>query len=124
MNKVILINGFAGVGKLTVAEILSGMTGYTLLDNHMINNIVFPFINIDQDIDDSIWHEIITIRKSVFKIISIGKIYDNFILTNEICDDHIDLKYYSDIEKFARSIKAILCNVVLECDDKEELKKE
>ncbi len=44
--KLIFISGLPGVGKLTVAKELSGLTGYKLFHNHLVVDLllsVFPF---------------------------------------------------------------------------------
>jgi hypothetical protein len=94
MNNVILyLIGFAGTGKLTIAQAIMARAPFLLVDNHSINNVVFRLIDTDgiSPLPPSVWEHVRKIRAVVFDTMrSLSKPEHNFVLTNELVEGKED----------------------------------
>lgn len=59
-NCIILLMGFAGVGKLTTAKELVKYPNFKLVDNHLWNNVIFRLIEQDgiTPLPEKVWKKI------------------------------------------------------------------
>ena len=90
MNNVLLyLIGFAGTGKLTIANEILELSPFLLVDNHFINNVVFSLIDTDGNgpLPPSVWENVGKVRSIVFHTIRyLSKPDRNFVLTNEFVE--------------------------------------
>lgn len=103
-NTFVYLLGHPGVGKLTVARAICAATGARLLDNHLINNVVFSLIRADgkTPLPEGIWDLIGPIRNVAFEAIEkFGDPDDSYILTNALTDDPIDRQWFDDAAALA-----------------------
>jgi hypothetical protein len=106
MNNVILyLIGFAGTGKLTIANAILERSPFLLVDNHFINNIVFRLIDTDGNgpLPRRVWENIGKVRSIVFDTMRyLSKPDRNFVLTNELVEgDAEDEKVFQDVRAVA-----------------------
>ena len=116
MNKslILYLIGHPGVGKLTIAK---EMKNYTLCDNHLINNVIFSLLKLDEQyhVPESAWDYIEQVRDVVFDFISHDK-RNHYILTNVLNDDEGDRRLFQKVENLAERKNAILVPVKLFVD--------
>jgi shikimate kinase len=90
MNNVILyLIGFAGTGKLTIAQAILARAPFLLVDNHFINNVVFRLIDTDghSPLPPRVWEHVRKVRAVVFDTMrSLAKSERNFVLTNALVE--------------------------------------
>ncbi|HXZ68995.1 MAG TPA: hypothetical protein VEH07_10430 [Alphaproteobacteria bacterium] len=125
-NTFIYLIGFPGVGKLTIAKVLSDLTGAKLVDNHLINNPIFNVIGADgiTPIPKPAWDRVQAIREIVFDAIaSIASSSFSFILTNVLFDKPDDRAVFLQVAALADARKARLVPVLLECAEQELLRR-
>jgi hypothetical protein len=106
MNNVILyLIGFAGTGKLTIANAILERSPFLLVDNHFINNIVFRLIDTDGNgpLPPRVWKNVGKIRSIVFDTMRyLSKPGRNFVLTNELVEgDAEDEKVFQEVRALA-----------------------
>ena len=117
--KVIIIYGAMGVGKLTVAKLLSEKTGYKLSHNHLVNDLLYSLFERNtleiNELAESI-------RYMVYeKAIQTGK---SFILTHTYSHDYVSLTGQTDPEYLRNLQKRITSKggeayfIHLQADDK------
>jgi len=82
--------GPAGVGKLTVAQVLAPLLQARVVDNQWINNPIFGLLDNDRTspFPTAVWMEIDKVRSAVLETIArISPPEASYILTNELYDD-------------------------------------
>ena len=126
-NTIVLLLGYPGVGKLTVARELCALSGAKLLDNHSLLNVVFEMIDADgrTPIPDPVWDEIDVIRDAVFRSIEVAaRPGGSFVLTNALIDsDAQDRPIYDRVALLAERRRALFAPVVLVADRDEILRR-
>jgi hypothetical protein len=127
MSKSIIIYliGWPGVGKLTIAkEILKDDKSFILCDNHLINNVIFSLLRLNEKyiIPEESWEYIGKIRDVVFDFIAHDK-KNNYILTNVLNDDEGDKSLFQKVENLARRKNALLIPVKLFAEYNEHAKR-
>ncbi|MDR2902488.1 MAG: AAA family ATPase [Lactobacillales bacterium] len=123
-KSIIYLLGFPGVGKLTIAKELCKNDKFVLMDNHRINNCIFPFIDLSKKIPEEVWETVLSIREKVYDFIErYPNIQKSIVFTNALFDkNNDDLEVYQRIEKIASTISCPLIPIRLICS-KKELKK-
>lgn len=118
---LIHINGFPGVGKLTVARELEKLTGGRLIDNHAIINLAYlatehgtpEFFDL---------HKNLTI--ALYKTLSETKGHDLLIFTNaQAAELPEDIDRFNRIKNLATARNETLVPVVLTCEAEENKKR-
>ncbi len=118
---LIHINGFPGVGKLTIARELEKLTGGRLIDNHAIINLAYlaaehgtpEFFDL---------HKNLTI--SLYKTLSTAKDLNLLIFTNaQATELPEDVERFNSIKDLAASRNEVFIPVVLTCDQEEHRKR-
>jgi predicted kinase len=125
-NTMIYLIGYPGVGKLTVARELCARTGARLLDNHLVNNVVFSLLERDGStpIPAPAWDEIKHIRDAALRIVAqVAKPYQSFVLTNVLLDDDDDRALLAQVQDTAAQRGARFVPVVLDCHEAENLRR-
>ena len=116
-NTFIYLIGFSGTGKLTIAKELQKLVPAILVDNHLINNVVFSLIDCDgvTPLPDEVWDYTWQVRDIVLSTIRhLSKPERNFIFTNELIEgSENDAKLFEEIETLATQRRANLFPVRL-----------
>jgi hypothetical protein len=108
MNNVILhLIGFAGTGKLTIAQAILARAPFLLVDNHFINNVVFRLIDTDgkSPLPPRVWENVRKVRAIVFDTMrELSKPARNFVLTNQLVEGAAeDEKVFQEVRALARA---------------------
>tara|TARA_B100001750_G_scaffold246485_1_gene268983 strand:- start:2453 stop:3034 length:582 start_codon:yes stop_codon:yes gene_type:complete len=127
-NYVLLLNGYPGVGKLTVAEELARhINGLHVIDNHMLNNPIFALVreNGTTEIPSQAWESIRNIRKIVLTALSSYASPNlNFVFTNCLAEeDQDDVNIYDQIKESAEQSQRLFIPVLLTCSLEENKKR-
>lgn len=125
-NTIVYLIGHYGVGKLTVAKALCAATGARLLDNHLINNVVFSLVRVDgkTPLPETVWDRINGIREIAFDAIeSLAPADYSYILTNALHDIPVDREWFERTVELARRRGAVFVPVELGCDEAENARR-
>jgi hypothetical protein len=122
-NTFIYLIGFAGVGKRTVANEICAQTNCRLIDNHRINNVVFPFVhtNGETPLPSEIWEKTKSIRAIALEtMVNLGNRNFSYVFTNNLYQDDLeDLEIYHSIETAAQDMQALFVPISFQCDAEE-----
>jgi chloramphenicol 3-O-phosphotransferase len=86
---LIYLIGFAGCGKLTIAQAIQARCDCILVDNHHINNVIFSLIDPDgkTKLPDQVWEHVRQVRSAVLATIrDLAKPGRTFLFTNELLE--------------------------------------
>jgi hypothetical protein len=125
-NTIIYLLGHYGVGKLTAAKAICAATGARLLDNHLINNVVFSLIEADgkATLPDAVWDATNAIREVAFGVIEqLAPMHFSYVLTNSLTDDPVDRQWYERAVELAAHRQATFLPVLLTCDEAEHARR-
>src|SRR5262245_29704703 len=113
----IYLIGFAGCGKLTIARAIQKKMDCILVDNHLINNVIFSLIDPDgkTKLPNKVWDNIHQVRSAVFDTIrNLAKPGRTFVFTNELLEgEDYHLKVFADTAELARARNALFLPVRL-----------
>jgi hypothetical protein len=122
-NTIILLMGFAGVGKYTIGQGLSKLTGAKLVDNHLINNPIFTVVDADglTQLAAPVWDKVKEIRRVVYNAIrELSPPNLSFIFTMELREnntaDHVG---FVELKKLADARGSLFVPIRLVCDVEE-----
>ena len=103
---VIYLIGFAGCGKLTIARAIQARFDCILVDNHLVNNVIFSLIDPDgkTKLPPKVWENILQVRAAVLDTIRhLAKPGRSFIFTNELLEgDPRDWDVFLETAQLAR----------------------
>ncbi|EJC79124.1 hypothetical protein Rleg4DRAFT_0713 [Rhizobium leguminosarum bv. trifolii WSM2297] len=119
--RIVLI-GFPGVGKLTIAKELSALVSAKIVDNHSINNPILRLLDEDgtASLPKGIWEFTGRVRQTVLDAITAYVPSANFIFTHAgIEGDERSLRTFQQIASAAEACDAVLVPVRLLCDEEE-----
>jgi hypothetical protein len=125
-NTIVYLIGHYGVGKLTVAKALSTLTGARLVDNHLVNNVVFSLIRADGQtpLPSAVWDHISDIRTSAFEVMeTIAPPEFSYVLTNALEDVPEDRAWYDRALLLAERRGALFVPVMVTCDEAENARR-
>lgn len=126
-NTIIYLIGFAGVGKYTIATEICAQTHCRLIDNHLINNVVFSFVREDggKKLPPEIWRRTQKIRTiALDTMVDLGNRDFSYVFTNQLRqDDQEDWQIYNAIESAATKMNSLFVPICLECDPDENKKR-
>lgn len=125
-GNIIHLIGFPGVGKLTVAKEIVRQGGYTLIDNHKINNPVFSIIGADgkTPLPGNVWTYIQNIWNVVYDVMeNLSPRHLDFVMTNALIEAKEDRAHYKKIKSIASNRGGAYIPVVLSCDLEEHQKR-
>jgi hypothetical protein len=125
-NTIIYLIGHYGVGKLTVAKALCAATGARLLDNHLINNVIFSLVRADgrTPLPPGVWDHIGQIREIAFEAIeTLAPPEYSYVLTNALTDDPVDRHWFGRTVELARRRNSVFIPVLLDCDEAENARR-
>lgn len=114
-NCIVLLMGFAGVGKLTIAKELASHPNFRLVDNHTWNNPIFNLINQDgiTPLPETVWIKTGKICDVIFETMRELSPHDfSFVITQEmILDDEYPTLFYERVSQLATDRKAMFLPV-------------
>jgi hypothetical protein len=122
-NIIVLLLGYAGSGKLTVARALAPAIGALVVDNHWINNPIFGLLDTDGStpLDPAVYSQVDKVRGAVMETIAaFSPPRRNFIFT--YCafeDDSGDRRSYDLMRSTAERRAALFVPVRLLCSEQE-----
>jgi len=109
-NALIYLFGFSGTGKLSIARELQTLVPCTIVDNHLINNVVLSLIDADgkSPLLPLVWEHIARIRAVVFDTIrTLSGSQRNFIFTNELIEGvEVARRVFAQVAEVASSRNA------------------
>lgn len=115
---VVHINGWPGVGKLTVGRALAERISARLIDNHTLLNPAEALFSRRDPLYASLRGEV---RKSVLDHIKRADSAMSFVFTDALSDDAYDTAMFEEITAVAMHRNARLVAVVLDCDEPENV---
>jgi predicted kinase len=122
-NTIFFLVGHAGVGKLTTAKAISGLTGARVIDNHYANNPIFNLIELyrKEPLPDAVWERIGEVRRAVHETIAtLSPPAWSFVFTLVALEEHEpDRTTYHSIRDVARRRGARFQPVHLKCAPQE-----
>jgi predicted kinase len=122
-NVLVYLLGFAGTGKLTIANVLADLIGAKVVDNHWINNPIFGLIDADgkTPLPDAVWTQVGKVREAVLETIAtLATPEANFVLTQELVDgDPVDQAIFQSVCEAAARRGACFIPVRLLCEEAE-----
>ncbi|SCB58784.1 hypothetical protein GA0061105_105253 [Rhizobium aethiopicum] len=123
MKLFVLLMGFPGVGKLTIARELSRLLAAKVIDNHWFNNPILRLLDDDgtTPLPNGIWEYTGRVRQAVLDaIVAYGPPSSNFIFTQAgVEGDERSLRTFQQIAGAAQQREALLVPVRLLCDEGE-----
>src|SRR5262245_39734913 len=117
---IININGWPGIGKLSVAELLHRRIGGHLLDNHAIYNVAFSLCAFGTP---EFFDTVRAVRHIAFARASKIPADTPIILTSAYADTPFGRENWAAIRAVANSRGTPLCNVVLDCSLEENMRR-
>lgn len=122
-NLFIYLVGFAGTGKLTIAQALARLVDAKVVDNHWINNPIFGLIDPDgvTPLPAAVWTQVAKVREAVLETIAtLATTEANFIFTHEGLEgDPVDQAIFESIRSTAARRGAHFVPVRLLCEEGE-----
>ncbi|MBX5068618.1 chloramphenicol phosphotransferase [Rhizobium lentis] len=123
MKSFVLLIGFPGVGKLTIAKELSPLLAAKVIDNHWFNNPILRLLDDDgtTPLPSGIWKYTGRVRQAVLDaIVDHAPPTANFIFTHAgLGGDERSIRTFQQIADAARQCEALLVPVRLLCDEEE-----
>jgi len=126
-NMLVLLIGFPGVGKLTIARELGQLLPARVVDNHWINNPVLRLLDDDGygKLPDAVWEQTAKVRQAILD--TIATLCDpkaNFVFTNAgVHGDPRSAASYRQVRDAADRRQAKFLPVRLICDEDELLRR-
>jgi len=125
-NVIIYLLGRYGVGKLTIGKALCAATGARLVDNHLINNVIFSLLRVDgkTPFPDGTWERIDQVRELALGAIeTLANPEWSYVLTNALDDTPEDRAWYARVETLAARRQALFVPVELSCAPDENMRR-
>jgi len=117
---IININGWPGVGKLSVAERLQQRIGGRLLDNHAIFNVAFSLCEFRTP---EFFETVRAVRKIAFARAAKLPAETSVILTSAYANTPFGRENWTAIRELANARGTLLCNVVMDCSLAENIRR-
>jgi len=123
-NTIVYLIGFPGVGKYSAAkELLKLQPNFRIVDNHLINNLIFTLIEKDDTspIPEDVRTNILKIWDIVFDTLTnIADANHNFVLTNVLLESKKrDHEFYHKVRNMAEQRQALFVPIRLLCQNNE-----
>lgn len=121
MNQIprtIYLIGLSGTGKYTIAKEIARQAKYKIVDNHLINNVIFSQLDLNKKIPENAWAAISKIRMATLDFISQNTV-DNYIFTNVLLDVVHDYELFELIKNTAekRGSQFIPVKLIIDYDE-------
>jgi predicted kinase len=120
---IVVLLGFPGTGKLTIARKLAPILGAIVIDNHWINNPIFGVIESDgkKPLPESVWARTSEVRAAVLETIgTLSRPERTFILTySGMKAEAYDIESLRLMQKAARDRESAFIPIRLLCSEDE-----
>jgi thymidylate kinase len=120
MDLIVHINGWPGIGKLTIARILAKRLSGKLLDNHTLLNPAEALFDRSDPLHGSLRQ---AVRVSVLDHAAQLQPGVPLVLTDALSDDPTDQALFDDYRSLAARRRARLVSVMLECEPDENVRR-
>lgn len=117
---LIHLNGWPGVGKLTVGRLLQASIGGHLLDNHTIYNVAFKLTVFRSP---EFYETVRAVRNIAFSRITQLPAGTPVIMTNGLGDSEWGKENWEEIRRLAERSGSPLFSVILTCDPQEHMQR-
>ncbi|MGF6227644.1 putative kinase [Inquilinus ginsengisoli] len=112
---IVHLNGWPGVGKLTVARLLAPRLQARLIDNHLLHDVAIRCAGID---DPARWPLYETVRAAAYQVLADRPRSETFVMTNALCiGSPREREAWRQVVALAETRAVPLVPVVLEADD-------
>ena len=112
---IVHLNGWPGVGKLTVARLLAPRLQARLIDNHLLHDVAIRCAGID---DPARWPLYEAIRAAAYRVLAERPRAETFVMTNALCvGSPRECESWRQVVTLAETRAVPLVPVVLEADD-------
>lgn len=121
---IIYLTGKPGVGKYTIAQVLSRQYNFVICDNQLINNPIFELLQYDgySKIPDYAWEGIAKIRTEILNFLT-QEHSNNYVLTNCLAETEEDRELYEQVHQMAISRGSLFVPVQFTISKQEHLKR-
>ncbi|TSD86112.1 ATP-binding protein [Mycobacterium sp. KBS0706] len=111
---IVHLNGWPGVGKLTVARLLAPRLQARLIDNHLLHDVAIRCTGID---DPARWPLYETVRAAADQVLADRPRSETFVMTNALCiGSPRECEAWRQVVALAETRAVPLVPVVLEAD--------
>ena len=112
---IVHLNGWPGVGKLTVARLLAPRLQARLIDNHLLHDVAIRCAGID---DPARWPLYETVRAAAYQALAGRPRSETFVMTNALCiGSPRECEAWRQVVALAETRAVPLVPVVLEADE-------
>jgi predicted kinase len=112
---IVHLNGWPGVGKLTVARLLAPRLQARLIDNHLLHDVAIRCTGID---DPARWPLYEAVRAAAYQVLAGRPRSETFVMTNALCLGAArEREAWRHVVALAETRGVPLIPVVLEADD-------
>jgi len=112
---IVHLNGWPGVGKLTVARLLAPRLQARLIDSHLLHDVAIRCAGID---DPARWPLYEAIRAAAYRVLAERPRAETFVMTNALCvGSPRECESWRQVVTLAETRAVPLVPVVLEADD-------
>ncbi|MGL4964031.1 MAG: AAA family ATPase [Inquilinus sp.] len=112
---IVHLNGWPGVGKLTVARLLAPRLQARLIDNHLLHDVAIRCTGID---DPARWPLYEAVRAAAYQVLAERPRSETFVMTNALCvGSPRECEAWRHVVALAETRAVPLVPVVLEADD-------
>lgn len=122
-NCIVLLMGFAGSGKFTIAKEIAKHPHFKLVDNHLWNNVIFRLIEQDgiTPLPEAVWDKSGKVCNAVFETMKeLSPNHFSFVITNEMIEgDKYPPMFFQKVVQLANERNSLLLPVRLICEEKE-----
>lgn len=117
---IIHLNGWPGVGKLTIARLLRDRLGARLLDNHTVFNVAFALTRFRSP---EFYRAARTVRDAAFDCTSLVSPDVPIIMKNALSESDWGRENWSAVKALAQRNNRKLLAVIVSCDETEQAKR-
>ena len=111
---IVHLNGWPGVGKLTVARLLAPRLQARLIDNHLLHDVAIRCTGID---DPARWPLYEAVRAAAYQVLAERPRSETFVMTNALCvGSPRECEAWRHVVALAETRAVPLVPVVLEAD--------
>ena len=114
----IYLIGFSGTGKYTIAKEIAKQASYKIVDNHLVNNVIFSQLDSSDQVPENAWNAIGKIRAATLEFIEQNN-RDNYVFTNELLDVGHDRELFDLMKRTAEKRGSMFVPVKLIIDHDE-----
>lgn len=113
---IVHLNGWPGVGKLTVGRLLARKLGARLIDNHLLHDIAIRCAGLK---DPERWQLYEAVRSAAYRTLAEKPRSETFVMTNALCFGAVrEREAWGHVVALAQTRGVALIPIVLEADER------